>query len=112
MRFLVDAQLPPALARYLAERGHEAEHVGDVGLLTAGDERIWRHAAGVGAALITKDEDFVTMRALSRTGGPAVVWVRLGNTTKRVLIARFAAAFNSIVEALERGETVIQIPSD
>ena len=27
MRFLVDAQLPPALARWLAQEGHEAEHV-------------------------------------------------------------------------------------
>ena len=32
MRFLFDAQLPPALARLLADRGHVAEHVGDVGL--------------------------------------------------------------------------------
>lgn len=32
MRFLVDAQLPPALARWLAAQGHEAEHVGDIGM--------------------------------------------------------------------------------
>jgi predicted nuclease of predicted toxin-antitoxin system len=32
MRFLVDAQLPPALARWLAAQGHEAAHVGDLGL--------------------------------------------------------------------------------
>jgi predicted nuclease of predicted toxin-antitoxin system len=32
MRFLVDAQLPPALARWLAEKGHDARHVADVGL--------------------------------------------------------------------------------
>ena len=109
MRFLVDAQLPPALARHLISIGHEAEHVGDVGLLTASDERIWDYAAAAGAALVTKDEDFVTMRALSRHGGPAVIWVRIGNTTRRALIARFEAAFAAISEALKRGETVIQI---
>ena len=32
MRFLVDAQLPPALARMIAEAGHEADHVIDVGV--------------------------------------------------------------------------------
>lgn len=32
MRFLVDAQLPPALARWLTERGHDAVHVLDLGL--------------------------------------------------------------------------------
>ncbi len=31
MRFLVDAQLPPALALMLDEHGHVAEHVIDVG---------------------------------------------------------------------------------
>jgi predicted nuclease of predicted toxin-antitoxin system len=28
MKFLVDAQLPPGLCRWLQARGHEAEHVG------------------------------------------------------------------------------------
>ncbi len=30
MRFLVDAQLPPVLARWLCEAGHDARHVEDV----------------------------------------------------------------------------------
>ena len=110
MRFLIDAQLPPALARHLTSLGHTAEHVVDVGLLNAGDERIWEHATAVGAVLVTKDEDFVTMRALTKRAGPAVVWVRIGNTTKRALIGRFGAALSKVIEALERGETVIQIP--
>lgn len=112
MRFLVDAQLPPALARHLISIGHEAEHVGDVGLLGASDERIWERANAIGAVLVTKDEDFVTMRALSKHGGPAVIWVRIGNTAKRVLIARFDVAFANIVEALKRGETVVQVSDD
>ena len=35
MRFLIDAQLPPALARWITEHGHEAEHVLDCGLAEA-----------------------------------------------------------------------------
>jgi predicted nuclease of predicted toxin-antitoxin system len=31
MRFLVDAQLPPALAQWLASHGHDAMHVTDLG---------------------------------------------------------------------------------
>jgi predicted nuclease of predicted toxin-antitoxin system len=83
VRFLIDAQLPPGLARYLISRGHEAEHVFDLALATASDRQIWECAFAQGAALITKDEDFVTMRALSRGGGPAIVWVRVGNSTTR-----------------------------
>ena len=40
MRFLVDAQLPPALARWLVAAGHEAEHVGDRGMEAASDAAI------------------------------------------------------------------------
>jgi uncharacterized protein with PIN domain len=32
MRFLVDNQLPPSLARWLRDRGHDAEHVFESGL--------------------------------------------------------------------------------
>lgn len=35
MRFLVDAQLPPALARWIAAQGHEARHVADLGMAGA-----------------------------------------------------------------------------
>jgi predicted nuclease of predicted toxin-antitoxin system len=44
MRFLVDAQLPPALARILSAKGFEAEHVYDVQLGTAQDSAIWDYA--------------------------------------------------------------------
>jgi predicted nuclease of predicted toxin-antitoxin system len=108
VRFLVDAQLPPVLARQLATSGHEAVHVADVGMLSARDRDIWEHAATTEATLITKDEDFVTMRALN-TRGPAVVWVRVGNTTNRQLLARFAAVLSAVVSALQRGETVVEI---
>ncbi|MBY6243489.1 DUF5615 family PIN-like protein [Methylosinus sp. Sm6] len=57
-RFLVDAQLPPALARWLVAVGDEAEHVSDVGLGGARDDAIWRFALACGAVVVTKDEDF------------------------------------------------------
>ncbi len=106
MRFLVDAQLPPALARQLI-----ASAVSEIGLLTASDREIWRYATESRAALITKDEDFVTMRAL-RPAGPAVIWVRLGNTSKRQLLARFAEMLPPIISALERNETVIEVSAN
>lgn len=109
MRFLIDAQLPPALARHFVALGHEATHVAEVGLLKAHDREIWQRAVVTGAVLVTKDEDFVTMRALS-TRGPAVIWVRIGNTTTPRLIERFSAAFPGVLAALERGETIVQIP--
>jgi predicted nuclease of predicted toxin-antitoxin system len=40
LKVLVDAQLPPALARAISQAGHPAEHVMDVGLHTADDAAI------------------------------------------------------------------------
>jgi predicted nuclease of predicted toxin-antitoxin system len=40
MWFLVDAQLPPALALFFEEQGHEGKAVRDVGLRDADDAAI------------------------------------------------------------------------
>ena len=49
MRFVVDAQLPPALARRLEALGHTAEHVADRGMAAASDNAIRDYAASVGS---------------------------------------------------------------
>jgi predicted nuclease of predicted toxin-antitoxin system len=107
MRFLVDAQLPPALARFLASAGHDAAHVADLGLLDAPDRAIWRQAANSGAVLVTKDGDFLVMRTLEPTG-PAIVWVRIGNTTKRALLQKLVLLLPEIAAALEKGDTLVE----
>jgi predicted nuclease of predicted toxin-antitoxin system len=108
MRFLVDAQLPPALARWPAERGYTSEHVLDLGMAGADDRDIWVYASQVGAVIVTKDEDFAERRARTRDG-PAIVWIRVGNVSRRELLTWFRFRLPVIVEALERGETLIEI---
>lgn len=87
MRILVDAQLPPALAQLLREHGHEADHVTDI---------------------VTKDEDFSNMIA---HGGeaPSVVWVRIGNTRRTVLLAWFEPLIDEIVRLIEDGQRLIEL---
>ena len=75
---------------------------------SARDRDIWDRAFAMQAALVSKDEDFVTMRAL-RSQGPAVVWIRIGNATRRTLVARVAAALPGVLAAFDRGETIVQI---
>lgn len=77
-------------------------------MLSASDIDIWNHAAAAGAVLITKDEDFVTMRAF-RAVGPPIVWVRLGNTTNRTLLAHFDDVLPLVVASMERGETIVVV---
>ena len=56
LRFLVDAQLPPAPARWLEQQGHEAVHVHDTGLATATDRQIWAYAAERKTVIVSKDD--------------------------------------------------------
>lgn len=109
-RFLVDAQLPPALADYLSARGYHAEHVARAGLRAATDKQIWLYAQISKMVLISKDEDFASAAWQTRKG-PQVLWVRIGNTTNRVLWRAFQDVLPEILQALEAGERVIEIVS-
>lgn len=108
MRFLVDAQLPPALVRLLREHGHEAEHVTDIGPGDAPDQDLWQYALDHSAAIVTKDEDFSNMVARGDTA-PAVVWVRVGNTRRAVLLAWFEPLIDQIVRQIAEGQRLIEI---
>jgi predicted nuclease of predicted toxin-antitoxin system len=108
MRFLVDAQLPPALVRWLIDKGHEAEHVADQEMQAASDSAIWDYAMATSAVIITKDEDFAQRKVLT-AAGPAVVWIRLPNTRRRELLEWFETVMPQILAALERGETLVEV---
>ena len=55
-------------------------------MASASDDAIRHYAAGVGAVIVTKDEDFAVRRLLA--DGPSVVWLRVGNTRRAVLLDR------------------------
>jgi predicted nuclease of predicted toxin-antitoxin system len=107
-KILIDAQLPPALARVLAQQGYWAEHVFDVRIVQASDDAIWRLAEETGAILITKDEDFaIPGKRWSRS--VAVIWIRLGNTLRKGLLERFVPLLPQIMSLIAGGETLVEV---
>jgi predicted nuclease of predicted toxin-antitoxin system len=108
VRFLIDVQLPPALATRLAEVGHEATHVTDHLAADADDREVAELAAKLEAVLISKDEDFVdlSMRALLST---PFLWIRSGNMTTRRLWAMLEPSLPTIVEAFNSGERIVEL---
>jgi len=108
VRFLIDAQLPTALARVLTEHGHLAEHVNDIGRGDAPDRELWQYALDHDAVIVTKDEDFAHMAILGDTS-PIVVWVRVGNTRRAPLLAWFEPLIDRIVVMVEAGDRVIEL---
>jgi predicted nuclease of predicted toxin-antitoxin system len=108
VKFLIDAQLPPALARWLGEAGHEAVHVHEIGFLAARDGAIWMHALESDAIVVTKDEDFATRAAQADTV-PIIVWLRVGNTSNRALRAWIEARLPGIVGLAAQGHRLIEV---
>ena len=108
MKFLVDNQLPWALAKWLISRGQEAVHVLDLGLAQAKDKEIWKYAQAHSLVLITKDEDF-SRYSSDPHGSVSVVWVRLGNCRTATLLSAFDSILLQVVAALESGNKLIEI---
>lgn len=106
MKFIVDQQLPPALAEWLIEKGHEAQHVYPLGLGDAEDSVIWDAALRDDAVIVTKDVDYAERRR--RTHGPTIVWLRVGNSTTRHLL-EFMEMRWPLIESGLRQDAVIEV---
>ena len=106
MKFLIDAQLPPALCRWLEAKGHDALHVTTVLPGETPDRRIAAFAAGSARILITKDDDF-SFRHWQE--GLRVVWLRIGNATNRALVTWLAPRWPHIEQALFDGERLVEV---
>ena len=108
MKFLVDHQLPPALARFIATQGHQAEHVRDLGLTEADDTVIWQHASARRLVIVSKDEDFTFLAGIPGGTGK-LVWVRIGNCRKQALLEAFQVQLPRIVSELETGSQIVEL---
>ena len=108
MKFLVDNQLPPALAQYLRNRGFDCEHVLDIGLAESLDMEICRYAEQQERIIVSKDEDFLYLASRSKVK-IRLLWVRLGNCRTSALLASFDRLWPSIESALGAGDRIVEI---
>jgi len=94
VRFLVDNQLPPSLARFISQDLQaEALHVTEIGMRDSADAAVWSYAAENNFVVISKDDDFVTL--YSQTPSASLLWVRLGNCRRAFLRGRQLSSPNS-----------------
>lgn len=103
MRWLLDQGLPRSAAALLNSAGHEAIHVGDVGMAAAADAAILAYAVRENRAVVTLDADFHALLALSGAAVPSVVRIReegLRGPELCELLLRLSRQFGS---QLERG---------
>jgi predicted nuclease of predicted toxin-antitoxin system len=108
VKFIIDAQLPPALARTLRALGCEALAVRELGLRDASDSKLWNYALQEQAAIITRDEDFA-QRCLYSQAQPVIVWLRIGNTSNEARLRRVVPVWPAIMQRIGRGDRLIEV---
>lgn len=84
------------------------EHVLELALAQSPDGDLWQYAIKHAAVIVTKDEDFAEW-VLTGRSGPFVVWLRIGNCTNAELIEWLLPLWPQVVEALQRGDRLIEV---
>jgi predicted nuclease of predicted toxin-antitoxin system len=108
VKFLVDNQLPPALAQYFRKRGFDSEHVFAIGMAKALDVEICQYAEAQERIIVSKDEDFLYLA--SRPNAKfRLLWVQLGNCRTAALLAAFERHWPLIESAFKAGDRIIEI---
>ena len=77
MKFLLDQGVARSTVMELAKHGILAEHVGQLGMSTAIDERILAEAVNRSAVVVTMDADFHTLLAVRKAREPSVIRIRI-----------------------------------
>ncbi len=85
MQIWIDAQLSPAIARWInANFDVEASAVRDLNLRDSEDDEIFLRAKKENAVVMTKDSDFILL--LDFFGSPPkIIWLTCGNTSNASL---------------------------
>ena len=106
----IDAQLSPALAKWISENfaNIEATAVRELGLRDAEDRVIYFAARNANATVMTKDSDFLELQ--KRLGAPPkIIWITCGNTSNARLREILVTSLQQAIEILESAETLVEI---
>lgn len=119
MKFLADMGLAGSTVAFLRAEGHDAVHLRDHGLQQLGDDAIVEKARAEGRVILTHDLDLGRIVALSQTGVPSVITLRLSdmrparvNRYLSQVLARFAQQLEAgaLVSVSERAIRVRPLP--
>jgi Uncharacterized protein conserved in bacteria len=84
------------------------KHVADLKMMETSDTDIWKWARQSKSIIISKDEDFVILHSADSQPVP-LIWVRVGNTRRKVLLEWFERQLPIIEEKLASGELLVEL---
>lgn len=107
MKFLVDANLPDAMVRWLWAEHDHAAYVDDLLPVASRDDAIWELARTQGMVVLSKDADFAVRAVRELT--VQVVWIRCGNLKLRAFEAWFVSRMPTMRRLLDLGEHLVEL---
>lgn len=112
MKFIVDAQLPWKLKRWLIDKGHNTIHVEDLPLrnLTS-DIYIINLAEREKRTVITKDSDFLNYHLIHQIP-KKILLITTGNIVNRELFELFEINFDDIINLFNTGTDIVEINNE
>lgn len=111
MNFLVDAQLPQRLARWLSAEGHDVVHTKDLPEGNRTEDRVINELSlREQRTVVTKDGDFVDS-ILLRQAPHRLLLISTGNIGNSELLKLFGDNLETIVSALETS-TFVELGQD
>ncbi len=106
MKFIVDAQLPKSLARFLSARGFDAIHTLDLPQRNVTDDlEISRISLAEDRVVISKDSDFYD-RYTSHKEPYKLLYLTTGNISNPELLSLFDKNLLLIIHSLQNGSVV------
>ena len=106
MKFLVDVNVSPVVAKWLRDQGYDAVHLFELDLHTLEDIDIWAKAAQETRIIVTCDLDFPYLLSISEQSLPSVILFRLEYPTSENEINWLKRIFLNTNEALIKGAIV------
>lgn len=108
MKFLIDNQLPVALAEHLRNRGEDCVHVQERGMDASSDAVVWQWASKEECIVVSKDEDFVYLAHRPDDAG-RLIWIRLGNCRNHDLCRAFDRVLAEMKGLFASGQRVVEL---
>jgi predicted nuclease of predicted toxin-antitoxin system len=105
----VDAQLVPALAKWMREGlGINAVAVRDLRLRQADDQEIFERVRTAGAVVLSTDSDFAEL-VMRHGPPPQIIWLTCGNTTNAYPRTLFTMTWPRVAALLDANEPLIEV---
>ena len=108
MKLLLDENLSRRLLPFLQETYPESTQIALLGMQQASDLEVWRYAGEHGYVLVTHDADFYDL-SLTRGAPPLVLWLRVGNVDKTVILNLLLERRDEIEAAFAAGVTCVEL---